>query len=604
MKKLLYLALGILLLAGCGKVAEKAAEAGGTPAQSTTNPVVVGIENARTYPGTVTINVTVVPGITYSATIDNVAYTLGTPYSVVGTHLLKITQTETATGATSITTCNFTIDPNAILVVSGVLEGAVYSAGITITTLTIQGVTFSATLDGSPYIIGTPITSDGAHVVVITATSPGKPTATQTFHFTIDTTGPATPASFHAEAEDSKVELSWSNPTLDFAGVIIRRSTAAFPSESEGVEIYIGTNTVFTDTNVTNGTTYYYSIWAKDLLGNKSLKATASAKPAVAPVIPVGPASVNVPGDYATLKDALDAVATGGTIHVGMGDFGIHQATTINRTVTIIGAGWNKSFVSGGFYIDAPNVVIKGFTLTEGRAGVIVNGANATIMFNWILGNSSEISGISKGRGIVVNANGAVIKNNVIVGNSASWVGGSGMGIELNSVSNIKIENNTILSNEGYYGAPVGDGVGIKSNYSSAEIRNNIIGLHDCHDGQGYSTGFGIFAISSTLTIDYNDVFSNPLIPGNFGSGGEGAGNIAGADYVGCTKGAHDFSAYPIFSDGYFHLAANSPCKDAGDPASDFSHESNANGRIDIGAYGNADSTQFTVYRKSMKKRK
>ena len=96
---------------------------------------------------------------------------------------------------------------------------------------------------------------------------------------TIDTTAPAAPTSFSASASGSTISLTWVNPTAsDFASVIIRRSTSEFPTSFSLGTLVVSDNigTSYSDENFSTGT-YFYSIFAKDNLGNISLKATAQA---------------------------------------------------------------------------------------------------------------------------------------------------------------------------------------------------------------------------------------------------------------------------------------------------------------------------------------
>lgn len=309
--------------------------------------------------------------------------------------------------------------------------------------------------------------------------------------------------------------------------------------------------------------------------------------------------ATNVPGDFPTISSAIAGVESGSTIQVDAGNYNEGHAITINKSVTLIGAGMNTTVISGGIVIGADSVTVKGFTITEGDTGILVNSPNATIMYNKITGNAIPEEP-STGCGISVKAIKCTIKNNLIVNNSAK-LGGNGIGILLDSVSGVLIENNTIKGNNGLNGAFVGDGVGIRAISSTATIKNNIIVEHDGVDewhGTGNPsmiTGYGIFAVGSTLTIDYNNVWKNPVAPGSIGNGGDGWDNwgsrtIPGANYSGCSAGAHDISADPLFSDGLYHLADGSPSKDSGDPASEYSDETD-DGRIDIGAYGNINDS-------------
>ena len=85
---------------------------------------------------------------------------------------------------------------------------------------------------------------------------------------------------------DGRVNLSWINPTdEDFAGVKIVRQTGDYPTRSSGVAVYNGAGTSYSDSGLTNGTTYYYTAFAYDEVPNYSLGVRTFATP----VLPVPP---------------------------------------------------------------------------------------------------------------------------------------------------------------------------------------------------------------------------------------------------------------------------------------------------------------------------
>jgi hypothetical protein len=100
---------------------------------------------------------------------------------------------------------------------------------------------------------------------------------------------------------------------------------------------------------------------------------------------------LSVPGDYATLQEAVDAVAHGGTITVAADTF--VEGLTLWKPVVIQGAGKDRTFLKGqaqeGFASDVPifsiptfsiidearDVVIKGLTVSSGAgSGLLVYG--------------------------------------------------------------------------------------------------------------------------------------------------------------------------------------------------------------------------------------
>jgi len=115
-------------------------------------------------------------------------------------------------------------------------------------------------------------------VTAITSTNTAVYDDTTSATVTIDNLSTANPSGFAGAPGDAQVALSWTNPgDGDFAQVIILRSTAAITdAPTEGATytagntiggttvVYAGSGTGFTDTGVSNGTAYWYAIFARD----------------------------------------------------------------------------------------------------------------------------------------------------------------------------------------------------------------------------------------------------------------------------------------------------------------------------------------------------
>ncbi len=76
-----------------------------------------------------------------------------------------------------------------------------------------------------------------------------------------------------AIASDGQVSLSWDNPfdDIDWYKTLIVRKVGSYPvTQSDCLIVYNGTGSVYVDTNVVNGITYYYVAFTYDNVPNFS----------------------------------------------------------------------------------------------------------------------------------------------------------------------------------------------------------------------------------------------------------------------------------------------------------------------------------------------
>ena len=117
-------------------------------------------------------------------------------------------------------------------------------------------------------------------------------------------TAPSAPQSLTATGGSGSVSLSWATPSSNggapITGYDVYRGTSAGGESATPVVTNV-TGTSFTDTGLTNGTTYYYTVAAVNAVGVSPQSGEASATPqAGAPSAPLavvasaGNASVNV----------------------------------------------------------------------------------------------------------------------------------------------------------------------------------------------------------------------------------------------------------------------------------------------------------------------
>jgi fibronectin type 3 domain-containing protein len=158
-----------------------------------------------------------------------------------------------------------------------------------------------------------------------------------------DTTPPAAPTGFTAAADNQVVVLDWADNTeSDIARYTVHRSTT-----SGGPYTAIATGLMFSaysDTSVTNGTTYHYVVTAIDRSLNDSVNsAEASGLPLEIPPPPAAPSSLTA---TAVASSRID-------LAWNTGDGAIHY--TVNRSTT-----------SGGPYVPvATNVTTKSYSDTS-----------------------------------------------------------------------------------------------------------------------------------------------------------------------------------------------------------------------------------------------
>ena len=118
--------------------------------------------------------------------------------------------------------------------------------------------------------------------------------AVQVNSYTGDSTAPAAASDLTPTPGDEQLQLSWSNPgTSDFYRVIVLRKSGTAvtgtPSDGtaytvsqtigDGTVAYVGNGTGFTDTGLTNGTTYHYKLCAYDYAANYSSAITTNFAP-------------------------------------------------------------------------------------------------------------------------------------------------------------------------------------------------------------------------------------------------------------------------------------------------------------------------------------
>ncbi|UCE65889.1 MAG: T9SS type A sorting domain-containing protein, partial [Candidatus Zixiibacteriota bacterium] len=357
---------------------------------------------------------------------------------------------------------------------------------------------------------------------------------------------------------------------------------------------------------------------------------------------------INIPADYPTIQQGIDASDDGDTVlvqpgtyveninfnghNIVLGSLFLTTGDTSYIEQTVIdgdSSGTVVTFESG----EDNTAIIAGFVIQNGFSSLLGGGisciySDPTITYNHIRGNwatgSHMIDGT--GGGIYCSYSDATISHNIISGNVALgfWTYGFGGGIYC-WTSNAKISNNFIFEN--HAGGEWGLGGGISLLFSSPTINNNVIVANFAlHWGGGiHCFESSPIIVNNSLSENsawqgggiYCEFVSNPIITNTicWADSAEddveiwvdtsSAPTITYCDIKDTLwPGVGNISVEPLFRDSAncdYHLmsiacgdTADSPCIDAGDPAILDSLLDCSWGlggpRSDMGAYGGGDS--------------
>jgi hypothetical protein len=270
---------------------------------------------------------------------------------------------------------------------------------------------------------------------------------------------------------------------------------------------------------------------------------------------------INIPADYPTIQQGINAGSNGDTVlvhpgtyeeninfighNITLGSLFLTTGDTSYISQTIIDgdmAGTVVTFSSG----EDSTAVIAGFTIRNGFAsdggGILCRNANPIIMCNHIEGNRAEYGGGGiycdhadpliqfntiednrahnpGGGGIYCYFACPAIRNNLIYDNKV-LLAGSGAGIFCTDFSHATIVNNTISGNMVNSVSSYAYGGGIECCWdANAYISGNIISGNQCQGGPGRAGGISCFQADPEI--------NNNIIVNNFASShGGGIGNF------------------------------------------------------------------------------
>jgi fibronectin type 3 domain-containing protein len=236
---------------------------------------------------------------------------------------------------------------------------------------------------------------------------------------------PSAPQSLAATAGSGSVSLTWTPPTSNggaaVTGYNVYRGTSAGGESATPITTNV-TGTSFTDTTVSNGTTYYYKVAAVNSAGVSPQSNEASATPvAVQATVPSPPQSLTAKAGNGSVGLSWSAPASnGGSPVTGYNVYrgtsaGGESATPIATNVT--GTSFNDTTVSNGtayyYTVAAVNAVGASLpsnetsaapqaTVPSAPSGLVASGGNGAVALSWAIPTSdggSPITGYDVYRG-------------------------------------------------------------------------------------------------------------------------------------------------------------------------------------------------------------
>jgi parallel beta-helix repeat protein len=219
----------------------------------------------------------------------------------------------------------------------------------------------------------------------------------------------------------------------------------------------------------------------------------------------------NVPGDFPTIQQAINASVSGDIVLVAPGIYpenitvgpaqnGIKIHSSGGAAVTTIDGGAANTVAS--FSSVGITTELVGFTLTNGNGanggGLSLVNANPRIDSNIINGNVANLGG-----GIYAFHSSSTVVNNTITSNQALGAGAAGGGLFLDNASLLQMTNNNTVDGNSTTGS--GGGFFIQAS-SNATISNNTITNNSAGTNGG---AFFITGSTTAPTIKNNQIRSN-----------------------------------------------------------------------------------------------
>ena len=367
-------------------------------------------------------------------------------------------------------------------------------------------------------------------------------------------TAPVAPLNLTATGGNQQVSLAWTASSGATSYNVKRAATNGGPYTTVGSPA----GTSYTDTTVTNETTYYYVVTAVSASGESANSNQASATPSTTPVAPAPPTTpsscatpisvVNTAGNTNVVGDGTPASCTesafeqalvaGGvvTFNCGAAPYRLVLSSTKSITkdtvidggnlVTLDGGGQVRQLLlnTGNFVATTPTLTLQNITLANGHGtdnagtgaptggGAIYRyGGTLNVINSQFINNVGPASGQDSAGGAIysVGVGTTTVVGSTFKGNQSSDGGALG-----NLGASVDLVNDTIQGNQatGSGGNPGNGGNGGGVYMDGAHISIKMCGTHvDSNQANAYGGGFFFVddATAGTAAIDQSSFNGN-----------------------------------------------------------------------------------------------
>jgi fibronectin type 3 domain-containing protein len=261
-------------------------------------------------------------------------------------------------------------------------------------------------------------------------------------------TAPSTPTALVASGGNGRVTLSWAVPASDggspITGYNVYRGTSAGGESATPVATNVPSNS-FTDTNVTNGSTYYYKVAAVNAVGPSPQSAEASATPSQPATAPSAPTGLTATAANGSVKLSWSPPASNGGAAVT--GYDLYRGTTPGGeastpvATSITGTNFTDTGLTNGttYYYTVTAVNAVGMSPQSGEASatpqattpsaplnVVASSGNAQATLSWSVPattGGSPITGYNVYRGTSAGGESATPVATGVAGNSFTDTG-------------------------------------------------------------------------------------------------------------------------------------------------------------------------------------